>query len=65
MYRAAEYQPNWVSPPGNTISELLKMKGIGIADFAGMIVRRQVSWDKLVVLNRGGFLVHRVRGQIN
>ena len=24
-------------------------------------VRRQVSWDKLVVLNKGGFLVHRIK----
>jgi HTH-type transcriptional regulator / antitoxin HigA len=34
MLRAAEYQPNWVSPPGTTIDTLLASKGLSIEQFA-------------------------------
>ena len=32
-----------------------------LAILADTVVRRQVSWDKLVVLNKGRFLVHRIK----
>lgn len=60
MYRAVEYQPTWVSPPGNTISELLKLKGINISDFASVLntsseithelIRGAVKIDKEIAL---------------
>jgi plasmid maintenance system antidote protein VapI len=34
MARAAEFQPNWVSPPGDTIGEILDMRGLSLTDFA-------------------------------
>ena len=30
----ADFQPNWVSPPGDTINDLLRERGIGLAEFA-------------------------------
>lgn len=34
MARAAEFQPNWVSPPGDTIAEILEMRGFSFSDLA-------------------------------
>lgn len=36
MLRAAEFQPNWVSPPGATIDTLLASKGLSIEQFADL-----------------------------
>ena len=29
-----DFQPNWASPPGDTINDLLRARGIGLAEFA-------------------------------
>ena len=44
-----------------TIQPLLPNKPRGVPRVDDRRVRRQVSWDKLVVLNKGGFLVHRIK----
>lgn len=37
MTRAAEFQPDWASPPGETIAEILDLRGWALPDFAARI----------------------------
>ncbi|MEQ1717210.1 MAG: ImmA/IrrE family metallo-endopeptidase [Hyphomicrobium sp.] len=37
MTRAAAFQPDWTSPPGDTIAEILALRGYSVADFARRI----------------------------
>jgi len=37
MPETVEFTPNWISPPGDTISDLLKERGIAVAEFAAQL----------------------------
>ena len=37
MTKAAAFQPDWTSPPGDTIAEILALRRFSLADFARRI----------------------------
>jgi HTH-type transcriptional regulator/antitoxin HigA len=37
MARAEQFQPDWVSPPGETVAEILALRGLSLAEFSRQI----------------------------
>lgn len=48
MTRAAGFQPDWACPPGETISEMLELQGIELADFAAHIGASMARVQELI-----------------
>ena len=57
MLRAAEYQPNWISPPGSTIGTLLASKGLSFEQFADL-AEFEVEFIKELVSGVGTIDAH-------
>lgn len=48
MGKSNSFQPNWISPPGDTISDILTERGISLSDFAQQIGDTPTHANKLL-----------------
>lgn len=70
MSEETEFNPDWVSPPGHTIADILKENGYSLAEFAARMsmtrkdARRLLSGQLPLTLNIAGKLVIEFGGTV-
>ena len=48
MDDSSGFNPDWVSPPGDTIADILRERGIPVAEFAAMMELTPAKTDELI-----------------